>query len=133
MTIAEVTLTDDLTFGIDWLFRGGAPSGRGSGGNFNTSTPFNPAVPTSTSHRHDDRGGWLWHSTGFNYLLNNANFPGGIQAALHLLDSYGSTRVISNPHLSALDNQKATIKVGDRIPISQQTFVGARWARRPTP
>jgi general secretion pathway protein D len=32
--------------------------------------------------------------------------------------------VISNPHLSALDNQKATIKVGDRIPINQQTFVG---------
>ena len=48
-------------------------------------------------------------------------FPGGIQAALHLLDTYGNTKVISNPHLSALDNQKATIKVGDRIPINQQT------------
>ena len=53
LTIAEVTLTDDLTFGIDWLFRGGAPSGRGSGGNFNsTKTPFNPQpTPTSTPRR----------------------------------------------------------------------------------
>ena len=123
LTIAEVTLTDDLTFGIDWLFRGGAPSGRGSGGNFNTSTPFNPQ-PTSTSTTTTTTAVGLALQTGFNYLLNNAMFPGGVQAALHLLDSYGSTRVISNPHLSALDNQKATIKVGDRIPINQQTFVG---------
>jgi len=32
VTIANVTLTDEFNFGVDWLFRGGAPSGRGSGG-----------------------------------------------------------------------------------------------------
>ena len=122
LTIAEVTLTDDLSFGIDWLFRNGAPSGRGSGGNFNTSKPFNPQPTPGTTTTTSAVG--LALQTGFNYILNNATFPGGVQAALHLLDSYGSTRVISNPHLSALDNQKATIKVGDRIPINQQTFVG---------
>src|SRR5207249_6116044 len=64
-------------------------------------------------------------ATGFNYLINNLNFPGGVQAALHVLDTYGSTKVISNPHLSALDNQKATIKVGNRIPINvNNTVVG---------
>ena len=126
LTIAEVTLTDDLTFGIDWLFRGGAPSGRGSGGNFNsTKTPFNPQpTPTATGTTTAASTAALVLQSGFNYILNNAMFPGGVQAALHLLDSYGSTRGISNPHLSALDNQKATIKVGDRIPINQQTFVG---------
>ncbi|MEP6997962.1 MAG: type II secretion system secretin GspD [Betaproteobacteria bacterium] len=124
LTIAEVTLTDDLSFGVDWLFRAGAPSGRGSGGNFNTTpTPFNPQPTATTTGTAADTVG-LALSKGFNYILNNATFPGGVQAALHLLDSYGSTRVISNPHLSALDNQKATIKVGDRIPINQQTFVG---------
>jgi general secretion pathway protein D len=123
LTIAEVTLTDDLSFGVDWLFRGGAPSGRGSGGNFNTSKPFNPQ-PTPTTTTTGTSAVGLALQTGFNYILNSASFPGGIQAALHLLDTYGSTRVISNPHLSALDNQKATIKVGDRIPINQQTFVG---------
>src|SRR5678816_3671875 len=59
-----------------------------------------------------------------NYLINNSNFPGGVQAALHLLDKYGDTKVISNPHLAALDNQKATIKVGDRIPIPANATVG---------
>src|ERR1700737_1063320 len=49
VTIAEVKLTDDLTFGVEWLFKGGAPSGRGSGGQFNKggTTPFNPAPPAA--------------------------------------------------------------------------------------
>jgi len=119
VTIAEVKLTDDLQFGVEWLFRGGAPSGRGSGGNLTRSTPFNPqpgiTVPTTPG---------LALLQGFYYLINNAAFPGGVQAALHLLDSYGDVKVISNPHLASLDNQKATIKVGDRIPICQQTIVG---------
>ena len=67
---------------------------------------------------------------GFFYIINNSNFPGGIQAALHLLDTYGNTKVLANPHLSALDNQKATIKAGDRIPICQQSIVGQHDQRR---
>ncbi len=123
LTIAEITLTDSLQFGVEWLFKGGAPSGRGSGGLFNQTSPFNPAVPIATAAASTTPLG-LALSTGFNYLINNANFPGGVQAALHLLDTYGNTKVISNPHLAALDNQKATIKVGNRIPINQQTLVG---------
>ena len=42
---------------------------------------------------------------------------------LRLLDTYGNTKVISNPHLAALDNQKATIKVGNRIPICTETTI----------
>ena len=33
--------------------------------------------------------------------------------------------MIANPHLAALDNQKATIKAGDKIPINQQSIVGS--------
>ena len=44
---------------------------------------------------------------------------------LHLLDTYGDTKVVANPHLAALDNQKATIKAGNKIPINQQSFVGS--------
>ena len=120
-TIAEVKLTDSLQFGVEWLFRGGAPSGRGSGGNLTRTSPFNPQ-PTGTGTTAAGTG--LSILQGFFYLINNAAFPGGVQAALHLLDQYGDVKVISNPHLAALDNQKATIKVGDRIPICQQTLVG---------
>ena len=102
--------------------RGASPSGRGSGGNFTTSTPFNPAVAAAAVAGATPVG--LAVSAGFNYLINNSNFPGGVQAALHLLDTYGSTKVISNPYLAALDNQKATIKVGDSIPIASNSTVG---------
>jgi general secretion pathway protein D len=121
VTIAEITLTDELAFGVEWLFKGGAPSGRGSGGLFNQTTPFNPAIPIVAGATSP---AGLALATGFNYLINNANFPGGVQAALHLLDTYASTKVISNPHLAALDNQKATIKVGNRIPINSNSTVG---------
>jgi general secretion pathway protein D len=128
VTIASVTLKDELDFGVEWLFKGGAPSGRGSGGNLTRSTPFNPAVPlaaaASTAATAAVNPG-LALAQGFYYIINNSNFPGGVQAALHLLDSYGDTKVIANPHLAALDNQKATIKAGDKIPINQQSVVGS--------
>ena len=120
VTIAEVTLTDSIQFGVDWLFKGGAPSGRGSGGNINSllSGSQNPSAPSVGD------GPIAKLAEGFTYILNNTNFPGGIQAALKLLDTYGNTKVIANPHVAALDNQKATIKSGDRIPIISNTTVG---------
>jgi general secretion pathway protein D len=124
VTIAEVKLTDSLQFGVDWVFKGGAPSGRGSGGNFNRNTGFNPAVPIPTTAAGAAATGLSIAAQGFSYLINNANFPGGVQAALNLLDQYGKTKVIANPQIAALDNQKATIKSGNRIPVSQQTIVG---------
>ena len=125
VTIAEVQLNDSLTFGVEWVFKGGAPSGRGSGGFFapgaGGSTPFNPANPVGSAAAAVGLG----LAQGFSYIINNSNFPGGVQAVLNLLDTYGNTRVIANPHLAALDNQKATIKSGDRIPINQQSVVGS--------
>ncbi len=121
VTVANVTLTDEFNFGIDWLFKGGAPSGRGSGGLIlgPGSTAGNPGVPGT-----DGGSPALGIAQGFTYIINNANFPGGVQAVLRLLDTYGDTKVIANPHLAALDNQKATIKAGDKIPLCQQTYVG---------
>jgi general secretion pathway protein D len=121
VTVASVKLSDEFNFGIDWLFKGGAPSGRGSGGLIlgSGSTAGNPGLPPGTGTPPA-----LGLAEGFTYIINNANFPGGVQAVLRLLDIYGDTKVIANPHLAALDNQKATIKAGDKIPICQQTFVG---------
>jgi general secretion pathway protein D len=124
LTIAQVGLTDELDTGVEWLFKGGAPSGRGSGGLINGSTNQFPQTSTSTTGTTTVTNPVLALAQGFTYVINNTNFLGGVQAALHLLDSYGNTKVISNPHISALDNQKATIKVGQSIPINQQTLVG---------
>ncbi len=122
VTMAEVTLTDELQFGVEWMFRDAAPSGRGAGGLFTRSGPINPGAAAAAGGA---TSAALALAKGFVYIINNAAFPGGIQAALHLLDTYGNTKVLANPHLSALDNQKATIKAGDRIPICQQSVVGS--------
>ena len=115
MTIAEVPLTDELQFGVEWLFSGVSPNGRGFGGQVNT--PISPSPGTVATGQ---TAPTILDREGFTYLISNAKFPGGVQAALRLLDTYGNTKVISNPHLAALDNQKATIKVGERIPIDQR-------------
>jgi len=122
VTIASVTLTDEIDFGIEWLFRGASPSGRGAGGLITRSTPFNPGIPPVSGGTTNPG---LNLAQGFTYIINNAAFPGGVQAVLHLLDTYGDTKVVANPHLAALDNQKATIKAGNKIPINQQSFVGS--------
>ncbi|MBS0321716.1 MAG: type II secretion system secretin GspD [Proteobacteria bacterium] len=121
LAIIEVTLSDDFQFGVDFLFRGAAPQGRGFGGNVNTTAPVSTTVNGTTANN------GLANSLiqGFTYLISNAAFPGGIQAAIKLLDTYGNAKVVSNPHLAALDNQKATIKVGTQIPINQQSIVGS--------
>jgi len=126
VVMAEVTLKDEIDIGLEFLFKGAAPSGRGVGGNFNVSPAFNPGVPNSTgvpSGTGAVTNPALALAQGFVYIINNVNFPGGIQAALHLLEQYGNTKVIATPRLAALDNQKATIKSGERIPINQQTAV----------
>jgi general secretion pathway protein D len=125
VTIAEVTLKDEIDFGIDWLFKGGAPSGRGSGGLLvrKGSVPGNPNVPAVPGGTANNPV--LALAQGFTYIINNANFPGGVQAVLRLMDTYGNTKVIANPRLAAMDNQKATIKSGDRIPINQNTYIGS--------
>lgn len=91
-TIAEVTLTDQLRYGVHfWL----------ESGNFssvftqNSSFGVNPTVP------------------GFNFIISSGNF----RVILDALASITNVRVVSSPSLAVLDNQTAQLKVGDQVPI----------------
>ena len=124
VTIAEVKLTDSLQLRRRLDLQGRRTVRARQRRPVPAAAAFNPAVPLPTSGAGAVASGLSVAAQGFSYLINNANFPGGVQAALHLLDTYGNTKVIANPHIAALDNQKATIKAGNRIPVSQQTIVG---------
>ncbi|MFO1395941.1 MAG: type II secretion system secretin GspD [Burkholderiales bacterium] len=124
VTIAQIVLQDELEFGVEWLFKGAAPSGRGSGGLLSGQVIKNPVNPGRTSLPTASDTTTAALAKGFTYIINNSNFPGGIQAALNLLDTYGNTKIVANPQVAALDNQKATIKSGERIPINQSVLVG---------
>lgn len=98
-TIAEVTLTDDLKFGLRWFFEKG-----GSQFKFTDSIRglVAPVFP------------------GFSYFMN---FPNA-QVALNALAQITNVDVVSSPSLMVLDNKKAILQIGDEVPIATQSAVG---------
>ena len=94
--IAEVTLNDDLQYGVQWqLAKGG------------TTATFSNAVTGSVAAVFP----------GFNYAVNAAN----IAATLSALNALTHVNVISTPSLMVLDNKTARLQIGDQVPITTQS------------
>jgi general secretion pathway protein D len=94
--ITEVTLTDDLRFGVQWNFQTGDS-------NFALSEGSGPS-PTRIL-------------PGFSYFLSGNN----ISAALNALEERTNVKVVSAPKLVVLNNQTASLQVGDQVPIQTQS------------
>jgi general secretion pathway protein D len=94
-TLAEVTLSNDLRYGVNFrAFSGDATfanSGSGSGAPASIFPGFSVSVLGSTA-----------------------------QAVLNTLQSRTNVRVLSAPKLMVLNNQTATLQVGDQVPIIVQ-------------
>jgi general secretion pathway protein D len=121
--LAEVTLTDDLQYGIDWFIR--SSSNRSFVGSQNFGGSLQPG---------NGNGAPLVPSTIQPGTLPPANFAGlqlinlagsEVRAVLRALGTDGKTKVLASPQIMVLDNEKAEIKVGDRISVqtAQQTGV----------
>ena len=58
--------------------------------------------------------------------LNATNFQVSIPgASMSMLMSDSDTKLIQNPEIRALDNEKATLKIGDRVPVATGSFGAA--------
>lgn len=99
-TLAEITLNDELKFGVQWEFL--------NDGNITTLSQ-NGSGAVSQSF------------PGFSYLHTGTDFI----ASLNALDSITDVQVISSPRLMILNNQEAKISVGDQVPILTQQAVSA--------
>ena len=102
-TIAEVTLNDSLTYGVQFFLKStnvGAPPDTGSAVNTIGSAVLSRVLP------------------GFNILIGSENSPQVILDALH---SVTDVKVLSNPSLVVTDNGVATLQVGDQVPITTGT------------
>lgn len=97
-TIMEVTLRDQLQYGLQWFFQRG-----------NNQFTFSTASSGSVSETFP----------GFSYFFSVAN----TRAALNALISLTDVNVVSSPQLMVLNNQTATIQVGDQVPIATQSAV----------
>jgi general secretion pathway protein D len=95
-TVAEVTLNDTLTYGVQYFLQKN---------NFGLVSSIGSAALTSVL-------------PGFNLVLGPSSMPNVVLDALH---SVTDVKVLSNPSLVVLDNQTATLQVGDQVPISTGT------------
>lgn len=105
-TIVEVTLNNDLKYGIQWYFshnNGGINQiNGGSAQGIDLISLTNEAAKT-------------FSTGGFSYAFSSGSRD--IQAVLNASATKNNINVISSPSLMVLNNQEATIKVGDSVPI----------------
>ncbi len=117
--IAEVTLTDDLEYGIDWFIN--ARSGLSQGG----SGRPEPNITRGTLNP----GGYLPPTpTGvvpaFNGLQLINTLGGDVRGVLTALGKDSRLKIVSSPTLMIVDNQKGQIQVGKRVPTLSSTQSG---------
>jgi len=104
-TIAEVTLNDQLRYGLRYAFDAS------SGDNTNQLT-FS-----------DLPGGTVGEEfPGFSYLFDS----GDARVTLSALDEITDVTVVSSPQLMVLDNQSARLQVGDQVPVPVQQSVATQ-------
>jgi len=114
--IAEVTLSDELRFGIDWFInaRSGTshPIGAGFTDRANNVTQgasnFGGSLPSDASGRPSAFAGLQ--------LFNTLN--GDIRGVLRAFSKDGKVQVLASPSVMVLDNQKASIKVGTKVSVT---------------
>lgn len=94
-TIAEVTLNDELNFGLRWFFESGRSEAT-------FSNAGNGAVASTFP--------------GLSLLFQGADG----RATLNALASVTDVEVVSSPSLLVLDNQEAKLQIGDEVPIATQ-------------
>ncbi len=100
VTIAEVTLTDNLIYGVEWFFRNGIGSREGVGTLDLGAAGIAPIQP-----------GFSWA------LLSSSNV---VEFVINTLATESNLSIISSPSLMVLNNQEASIQVGQEVPVSVQ-------------
>lgn len=95
VTIAEVSLNNALRHGVRWYFSNG-----------NHSLGLN-----------DNGSSIVSNKAGFNYAFT---VPQG-RLVVNALDRVTNVQIISSPALMVLDNQTATLKIGDQVPVATRS------------
>lgn len=92
--ITEVTLNDNLRYGVQWNFQSGTSNFALSEGTTTAPVRISP---------------------GFSYFVAPNN---DISLTLNALEARTNVKVISAPKITVLNNQTAALQVGDQVPIT---------------
>lgn len=107
-TILEVTLNDALRYGVEWFFKFG-----GSNRVAFSESPLGRVISPSA-----DVAQAVF--PGFSYILSPTR--DSVKVVVNALDSVTDVNVISSPQVFVLDNQTATLTVGDQVPITTRSL-----------
>lgn len=95
--VTEVTLNNELRYGVQWFFQTGNSE-------FSLSEFASGAI------------GQVF--PGFSYLVSNGD---SITSVLNALAGITNINVVSAPKLLVLNNQTASLQVGDQVPVATQS------------
>ncbi len=119
-TIAEVTLTNQLQYGLEYYIKAG---------DFRALLSSPESAATTASATAAGTGGTASTISqvfqGFNVIpgLNLATTGSNGSVILQALSQLTRVQVLSSPNLLVLNNQPARIQVGDQVPIATQSAV----------
>ncbi|MBO4227343.1 type II secretion system secretin GspD [Bradyrhizobium neotropicale] len=121
-TIAEVTLNNTLSYGVQaYLTSRNVGLKPNTGSILNTQATAAPTTITDPTTGAATVAGSVTNAfinrafPGFNFLIGSETQPSLILDALHAVTS---VKVLSNPSLVVINNQVATLQVGDVVPVS---------------
>ncbi|GAM08222.1 type II secretion system protein D [Geobacter sp. OR-1] len=97
-TIMEVTLTDNLQYGVEWLIKNRINKG---------GDVFSGIMGTM--------GGLALGTSGFSYAVTQQG--GDLTAKLNAFAKDSRINIVSTPHIATLDGKEASITVGTEVPI----------------
>jgi general secretion pathway protein D len=117
-TIAEVTLNNNLQFGVEYYLQGSS-----IGVGFNTQASSASAASASSSSTTSGTTAAVSQILsavlpGANLLVGAANNP---WVVINALRTVTDVKVLSSPSVVVLDNQLATLLVGDQVPVETQS------------
>jgi general secretion pathway protein D len=111
--ITEVSLTDDLRFGLQWSF-----SPDNSNGVLTEGTGSTNGIPNLVRN-----------VPGFSFAFSPSSTISGV---LNTLESKTNVNVVSAPKILVLNNQTAVLQVGDQVPIATQNSTSTIDPNSPT-
>ncbi|MET4746652.1 general secretion pathway protein D [Bradyrhizobium sp. RT11b] len=118
-TIAEVTLNDQLNYGVQFFLASKQGSISNTISGISNSSTIGSNIEGTSNAVNAAAGALLGRALpGFNFLIGAENSPRVVLDALHGITN---VKVLSNPSLVVLDNQAATLQVGDQVPFSTGT------------
>ncbi|GBR52503.1 general secretion pathway protein D [Neokomagataea thailandica NBRC 106555] len=108
-TVAEVTLNDNLQYGTQFFFKSGGVNGVLSNAtqSLGTSSLVSSAL-----------------SSSFPGFVLGGSASGGAPFVINALQAVTSVRVLSSPELMVVDNQPASLMVGDMVPYLTGSTTG---------